>query len=75
MELNSYDPTGVAAAFSADTWERSPLCGPDMGDCVEVNFGKPGLVAIRDSKLADSPVLVFSESEWDAFTRGFSAPR
>ena len=75
MEANKYDPMTVKAAFSADTWERSPLCGPDKGDCVEVNFERPGLVAIRDSKLADSPVLVFSESEWNTFTRGLTTPR
>ncbi len=75
METSSYDPMDVGTAFSAGTWERSPLCGPDEGDCVEVNFGNPGLVAIRDSKLADGPVLVFSESEWDTFTRGFATRR
>ncbi len=75
MEMNSYDPMTVAGAYSADTWERSPLCGPDKGDCVEINLERPGLVAIRDSKLADSPVLVFSASEWDTFTRGLHTPR
>ena len=75
MTTNSYDPMSAKDEFSADTWERGPLCGPDKGDCVEINFGRPGLVAIRDSKLADSPVLVFSESEWDAFTRGLTTRR
>jgi hypothetical protein len=70
MKMDSYDPMDVKKAFSADTWQRSPLCGPDKGDCVEINLGRPGVVAIRDSKLADSPVLVFSEAEWDTFTRG-----
>ncbi|WP_410597718.1 DUF397 domain-containing protein [Amycolatopsis sp. lyj-23] len=68
--MNSYDPMTVQDAFSADAWQKSPLCGPDQGDCVEINLDRPGLVAIRDSKLTGGPVLVFSDSEWEAFTRG-----
>lgn len=72
MDIRNYDPMVAGEAFAADGWERSPRCGPDQGDCVEVNFGRPGLVAIRDSKLENSPVLVFSTSEWDACTRGMN---
>lgn len=70
MELDSYDPTPAGNAFDAEKWQRSRRCGPDQGDCVEINVGRPGLVAIRDSKLTDSPVLVFGTAEWEAFQRG-----
>ncbi|MCR6488467.1 DUF397 domain-containing protein [Amycolatopsis sp. OK19-0408] len=75
MDIGNYDPMVAGDAFDADRWERSPLCGPDQGDCVEINFGRPGLVAIRDSKLANSPVLVFSTAEWETCTRGLREPR
>lgn len=65
--MDSHDPMN---AFAADAWRRSSLCGPDQGDCVEINVGRPGLVAIRDSKLANSPVLVFGTAAWAAFRRG-----
>ena len=38
------------------------------GNCVEVAF--IALVAVRDSKDPDGPVLLFTHDEWDAFTNG-----
>jgi hypothetical protein len=70
MDIGSYDPATAGRGFDPDTWRRSSWCGPDQGDCVEVNFGKPGFAALRDSKLADSPVLLFTAGEWDSFLRG-----
>jgi hypothetical protein len=70
MDIRSYDPMAAGDAFDTTGWQRSPLCGPDQGDCVELNFSRPGLVALRDTKLADGPVLVFTTAEWDSFTRG-----
>ncbi|MFD6066052.1 DUF397 domain-containing protein, partial [Amycolatopsis lurida] len=32
-----------------------------------VNLGKEGLVGVRDTKLAQSPVFVFDAGEWNAF--------
>ena len=37
------------------------------GDCVEVGHG-PAVIAVRDTKLAESPVLTFSSEAWTAFT-------
>ncbi|MFD0360473.1 DUF397 domain-containing protein [Nocardia sp. GCM10030253] len=39
-------------------------------DCVEVAFLDGGHVGLRDSKNPTGPVLVFTPSEWDAFTGG-----
>ncbi|WP_043621680.1 DUF397 domain-containing protein [Nonomuraea candida] len=42
-------------------------------NCVEVATNLPGVVVVRDSKDRNGPCLVFTPSEWDAFTRGVIA--
>lgn len=37
-------------------------------DCVEAAFLDGGMVGVRDSKNPAGPALVFTPSEWDAFT-------
>lgn len=39
-------------------------------DCVEVAHLAGGKVGVRDSKNPTGPALVFTPSEWDAFTAG-----
>ncbi|WP_280389637.1 DUF397 domain-containing protein [Nocardia wallacei] len=39
-------------------------------ECVEAAFLDGGMVGVRDSKNPTGPALVFSPSEWDAFTAG-----
>ncbi|MGQ4600451.1 DUF397 domain-containing protein [Nocardia sp. R6R-6] len=39
-------------------------------DCVEVAFLDQGMVGVRDSKNPNGPALVFTPSQWDAFTSG-----
>lgn len=48
-------------------WRRSSRCGESA--CVEVASTDHGFL-VRDSKLADSPVLTFSPAAWAAFTAG-----
>ncbi len=43
----------------------------DGGGCVEVATVK--LVAVRDSKDPDAPVLLFTQAEWAAFIRNVKA--
>ncbi|MEV6138460.1 DUF397 domain-containing protein [Nocardia sp. NPDC051990] len=38
--------------------------------CVEIAHLDEGMVGVRDSKNPTGPALVFSPSEWDAFTVG-----
>lgn len=64
--MENYDPTTTHAFFSC-AWRASALCGPNGGNCVEVNLGTPGLAGLRDSKRAAGSVLVFDGAEWDAF--------
>ena len=50
-------------------WRKSRRSGG--GDnCVEVAFAPDGTVGVRHSKDPDGPILVFTPSEWDAFTGG-----
>jgi hypothetical protein len=48
-------------------WRRSSRC--ETGACVEVTRVH-GMIAIRDSKDVDGPVLTFSPQEWAAFVAG-----
>ncbi|MFG3438008.1 DUF397 domain-containing protein [Nonomuraea sp. NPDC047897] len=51
------------------TWRRSSFCNGNSA-CVEVAPLADGNVALKDSKDEDGPVLVFTPSEWEAFTAG-----
>jgi len=56
--------------MSATAWKRSSWCG--TSSCVEVaSLG--GAVAVRDSKSADSAVLLYTPDEWRAFIVGVKA--
>jgi hypothetical protein len=45
-------------------WHKSSYSGNGGSDCVEIARNLPGMVAIRDSKDPDGPVLVVSKDEW-----------
>jgi hypothetical protein len=53
--------------LSRAKWRKSSHSGQD-GNCVEVARNLPGLVAVRDSKDASGPVLVFGRHAWRQFT-------
>jgi hypothetical protein len=65
--MDRYDPATIADVFPAGAWETAEFCGPNGGNCVEVNLGIRGLIGLRDSKLVAGPVLVFDDEEWSAF--------
>jgi hypothetical protein len=52
--------------LSKARWRKSSRSN-DVGACVEVATNLPGIVAIRDSKDPDGPVLVLTRAEWSAF--------
>jgi hypothetical protein len=57
-------------------WKRSTRCGPDGGNCVEVNIGLGDRVGVRDSAdTAPLPVLAFAPREWRAFLTATLAGR
>jgi Domain of unknown function (DUF397) len=59
-----------AAVSSAAAWVKSSYSGPTGGNCVEVAFLDGGGVAVRNSRHADGPALVFTGDEWKAFLSG-----
>ena len=48
-------------------WFKSTRSGPDR-DCVEAAFLDGGMVGVRDSRDRTGQALVFTPTEWDAFT-------
>jgi hypothetical protein len=51
------------------SWRKSSRSG-NSANCVETCRLTDGLVAVRDSKDRSGPVLIFTVSEWGAFTHG-----
>lgn len=51
------------------TFVKSTFC--EGGSCVEV--AKTEVIGVRNSSDPDSPVLLFTRDEWDAFTDGMLA--
>jgi hypothetical protein len=58
------------------TWCRSSSSGGNGGACVEIALipgskeGSDHVIAMRDSKQPDGPVLIFTPAEWEAFILG-----
>ncbi|MET9170034.1 DUF397 domain-containing protein [Streptomyces misionensis] len=49
-------------------WRKSSYSGGSGGEaCVEVADGVPGVVPVRDSKLAAGPVLLIGPVAWARF--------
>ena len=62
------DPHRALVAVGMTTitgWRTSSRCGAT--ECVEVGTGQ-SVIGVRDSKLEQSPVLVFGAETWSAFT-------
>ncbi|GAA2459765.1 DUF397 domain-containing protein [Streptomyces mauvecolor] len=52
---------------SADGWFRSSYSNGSGGECVEASFGFGASCAVRDSKWAEGPRLMFRHGAWGAF--------
>jgi hypothetical protein len=57
----------VDTDLSRAIWHKSTRSNGSGGACVEVARNLPGVVAVRDSKNPDGPVLVVSTDEWARF--------
>ena len=55
------------------SWRKASLSGNNGGNCVEVAVNLPSIIAMRDSKDREGPVLVFTPDAWLAFTAGVKA--
>ena len=65
--------TSQGIDLSRAVWRKSSRSGSNGGQCVEVARNLPGIVAVRDSKHRDGPVLIFGSSEWQSFASGVRA--
>jgi Domain of unknown function (DUF397) len=52
--------------LSRAEWHKSSYSN-QSGACVEVAVNLPGVVAVRDSKDPDGPVLVVTRTGWERF--------
>jgi len=52
-------------------WRRSSYCSTN--GCLETSFAEAGEVLVRDSKVADGPILVFSAAAWQDFAASVRA--
>jgi len=57
----------VSIDLSGAKWFKSSRSQAGR-ECVEVAFLDDGVVGVRDSKNPTAPALVFTPTEWDAFT-------
>jgi hypothetical protein len=73
--MDRYDPDTIADVFPGGFWQAATFCGPNGGNCVEVNLGAEGLIGLRDSKPAASPLLAFDTEEWSAFLNAAKSGR
>ena len=56
------------------SWRKSTYSGSNGGACVEVAADAPeAVVAVRDSKDPQGPVLTFSRAAWQSFTSRLKA--
>ncbi|MFJ8402649.1 DUF397 domain-containing protein [Streptomyces microflavus] len=53
--------------LSTATWRKSSYSDGGLNNCIEVADGYPGLVPVRDSKVASGPTLVIAAPAWTAF--------
>ncbi|MEU8378410.1 DUF397 domain-containing protein [Streptosporangium sp. NPDC048865] len=56
--------------LSAAVWRKSSRSSDNGGQCVEVAADLPGVVAVRDSKDPDGPMLLFTPVAWRTFVGG-----
>jgi Domain of unknown function (DUF397) len=56
-------------------WRKSSYSGNGGGNCVEVASNMPGVVAVRDSKNPDGPVLTVETAGWQEFIADVKAGR
>jgi len=52
--------------LSRAVWHKSTRSN-NGGACVEVARNLPGVVAVRDSKHREGPVLIFGTDQWQSF--------
>lgn len=65
--MRTYDSRSAAELFGVDGWFKASASNANGTGCVEVAFGQPGVVGLRDSKNPDGGAFAFTATEWRAF--------
>jgi hypothetical protein len=66
---SSYTGNGGQNCVEVGTaWRKSSFSGNGGAECVEVARDLPRIVAVRDSKDPNGPVLPLAPQDWQAFT-------
>jgi Domain of unknown function (DUF397) len=60
----------ITPDLSRAEWRKSARSGGTGGNCVEVATNLPGVIAVRDSKDPDGPVLAITPAQWQSFAAG-----
>jgi hypothetical protein len=60
---------GLRVNLEGAQWRQSNRSGTRAEHCVEVAF-VDGAIAVREAGNPTGPVLLFTQSEWDAFVKG-----
>jgi hypothetical protein len=55
---------------AARRWVKSSHSGPTGGNCVEIASLGSRRVAVRDSRIPDGPMLIFTVQQWQDFASG-----
>jgi hypothetical protein len=61
---------GMPATDLSDVAWRKSRHSNSQGTCVELAILPGGAVAVRNSRHSDSPALIYTPAEMDAFIRG-----
>jgi hypothetical protein len=71
---SSYSTSNGGACVEVGlNWRKSSYSASNGGACVEVADGSAAMVAVRDSKDPEGPVLAFAPHEWQAFIAAIKA--
>ncbi|HVV23327.1 MAG TPA: DUF397 domain-containing protein [Pseudonocardiaceae bacterium] len=68
--MTGHGSTSAFPELPADGWRSATRCGPNGGNCVEVNLARANsahVIGVRDSKPGVSPVLTFDRASWRSF--------
>ena len=64
---------GGGNCIEVAVWHKSSRSTGGGGNCVEVAANLPGIVAVRDSKNPDGPMIVLEPTAFAAFTQAVKA--
>jgi Domain of unknown function (DUF397) len=66
--MTGHSATSAFPVLPVDGWRTSSRCGPNGGNCVEVNLALgETMVGVRDTKPNESRVLMFGSAGWRSF--------